>query len=105
MNRPFFAGVRKGTHGRPITVFDMKPRFSILSLGERSTTRQVACILCGLLLSGCAVPVHQQRLVSQPNMQFSDSPVFSYQARQLTQIESGAAAYGGAQAAGCTSCR
>lgn len=55
--------------------------------------------------SGCAVPVHEQRLVSQPNMQFSDSPVFNYQARQLTQIESGAAASGGAQAAGCTSCR
>ena len=57
------------------------------------------------LLAGCAVPVHQQRLVSKPNMQFSGSPVFNYQSRTLSQIESGAAATGGAQAAGCTSCR
>ena len=57
------------------------------------------------LLAGCAVPVHQQRLVSRPNMQFSDSPVFNYQSRTLAQTESGAAASGGAQAAGCTSCR
>jgi hypothetical protein len=83
----------------------MKPRFSTLTREELSAQSRMACILCGILLSGCAVPVHEQRLVSQPNMQFSDSPVFSYQARQLTQIESGAAASGGAQAAGCTSCR
>jgi hypothetical protein len=57
------------------------------------------------LLVGCAVPVHQQRLVSKPSMQFSDSPVFNYQSRLLSQIEPGAAASGGAQAAGCTSCR
>ena len=57
------------------------------------------------LLAGCAVPVHQQRLVSQPNMQFSDSPVFAYQSRLLPQVESGAAASGGGQNAGCTSCR
>ena len=54
---------------------------------------------------GCAVPVHQQRLVSKPSMQFSDSPVFNYQSRLLSQTEPGAAASGGAQAAGCTSCR
>jgi len=54
---------------------------------------------------GCAVPVHQQRWISKPSMQFSDSPVFNYQSRLLAQTESGAAASGGAQASGCTSCR
>ena len=71
-----------------------------------SRTRSFA--LAGLAtaaLAGCAVPVHQQRLVSKANMQFSDSPVFNYQSKMLTQIESGAAASGGSQAAGCTSCR
>lgn len=61
--------------------------------------------LATVALAGCAVPVHQQRLVSKANMQFSDSPVFNYQSKMLTQIESGAAASGGSQAAGCTSCR
>jgi len=60
----------------------------------------------GLLGAGCkAVPVMQQRLVSKPNMVFSDSPVFSYQSQVLTQIEPGSALSGGAQAAGCTACR
>jgi len=65
-------------------------------------------MLAGLVttaLTGCAVPVQQQRLVSKANMQFSDSPVFNYQSKMLTQIESGTAASGGSQAAGCTSCR
>ena len=56
-------------------------------------------------LAGCAVPVHQQRLVSRPSMQFSDTAVSGYQSKVLGQIETGAAASGGAQAAGCTSCR
>jgi hypothetical protein len=56
-------------------------------------------------LAGCAVPVHQQRLVSRPNMQFTDTAVSGYQSKVLGQIETGAAASGGAQAAGCTSCR
>ena len=75
-------------------------RFTTASqLGRNVTLSWVA------LLAGCAVPVHRQRLVSKPNMQFSDSPVFNYQSRTLSQIETGAAASGGAQAAGCTSCR
>ena len=64
-----------------------------------------AASLALAVLAGCAVPVHRQRLVSKPNMQFSDSPVFNYQSKVLSQVESGAAASGGAQAAGCTSCR
>jgi hypothetical protein len=56
--------------------------------------------------AGCGgVPVHQQRLVAKPNMQFSTSAVFAYQSPVLAQIETGAALSGGAQAAGCTSCR
>ena len=60
-----------------------------------------------VFLTGCAVPaVRQQRLVSKPNMLFSDSPVFTYNAaRLLPQLEPGAATSGGAQNAGCTSCR
>jgi len=55
---------------------------------------------------GCrVVPVHQQRLVSMPGMLFSDSMVFSSASAVLNQIETGAAVAGGAQAAGCTSCR
>lgn len=38
-------------------------------------------------------------------MQFSDASVSSYHSKVLSQIETGSAASGGAQAAGCTSCR
>jgi hypothetical protein len=56
--------------------------------------------------TGCApVGAHQQRFVSKPNMQFSDSPVFNYQHKLLSQIEPGSATSGGAQAGGCTSCK
>lgn len=58
------------------------------------------------LATGCArVPVHQQRLVSKPNMQFSESAVFNYYSSLLPQVEAGTATSGGAQAAGCTTCR
>jgi hypothetical protein len=60
-----------------------------------------------LLLAGCSLPaVRQQRLVSKPNMIFSDSAAFAYNsARLLPQLEPGSAASGGAQNAGCTACR
>ena len=60
-----------------------------------------------VVLAGCSAPaVRQQRLVSKPNMLFSDSAAFTYNsARLLPQLEPGAAASGGAQNAGCTSCR
>ena len=38
-------------------------------------------------------------------MQFSDASVSGYHSKVLTQIETGAAATGGASAAGFTSCR
>lgn len=64
-----------------------------------------AALMAAGLLAGCAVPVHQQRLVSRPSMQFSDTAASGYHSKVLSQIETGAAATGGAQAAGCTSCR
>ena len=51
------------------------------------------------------VAVNEQRLLSKPNMTFSDSYAFSYQPRLVVQVEPGSASSGGAQAAGCTSCK
>ncbi|HAH98557.1 MAG TPA: hypothetical protein DCO70_04425 [Verrucomicrobiales bacterium] len=68
-------------------------------------------LLFGLLVSsiGCAgvgqVGISEQRLVSKPNMLFSQSGVFVYQNRLIAQIEPGSAMSGGGQAAGCTSCK
>jgi hypothetical protein len=57
-------------------------------------------------LSGCSpVSPQRQRLVSKPNMTFSDSLVFNYQNKLLPQVEPGSTFSGGAQAAGCTSCK
>src|SRR5262245_44202811 len=52
-----------------------------------------------LLLVGCSVPfVRQQRLVSKPNMTFSDSTAFSYNSsRLLPQLATGFSAAGGPQ--------
>ena len=92
---------------------DGHPRFrqSSVVFKRRLRTGGWLAIICSTLvavvvLSGCtSVGVHQQRLVSKKNMLFSESAVFSYSSKVLTQVESGAAATGGAQAAGCTSCR
>ncbi len=68
--------------------------------------KKVMVLVGGLGLFGCTgVPVHQQRLVARPNMQFASSPTYTDAVSVLSQIETGAAASGGAQAAGCTSCR
>ena len=60
-----------------------------------------------LALAGCSSPaVRQQRLISRPNMLFSDSPAFTYNSpRLLPQIATGFAASGASQNSGCTSCR
>ena len=56
--------------------------------------------------SGCApVAPNQQRLVSKPNMVFSESAVFSYDNKLLPQLEPGSAFSGGGQCSGCTSCK
>ena len=64
-------------------------------------------VLAGtLLLQGCnTVAVHEQRLLSKPSMTFSDSYLYAFQPRLTAQVEPGASASGGAQAAGCTSCK
>jgi hypothetical protein len=63
-------------------------------------------MVAALLGSGCTtVGVHEQRLVSKPNMQFSRSMIYSYDARLLSQVQPGRDATGGAQASSCTLCR
>ena len=54
---------------------------------------------------GGRVGISEQRLVSKPNMLFSQSGVFVYQNWLIAQIEPGSATSGGGQAAGCTSCK
>ena len=65
-------------------------------------------VFLGLIaLGGCTAPaVRQQRLVSRPNMLFSDSLAWNYDApRLLPQIAPGFAGAGASQNSGCTSCR
>ena len=87
--------MHRSSHRQP------KPRLQIRIAGILRSILTVSLVAA----SGCRVPVHQQRWISKPSIQLSDSPVFNYQSRVLAQIESGAAASGGAQASGCTSCR
>lgn len=62
--------------------------------------------LLALLASGCtSVGPERQRLVSKPNMQFSDRAAFSYSSKLMPQIQPGLATTGGAQASTCTTCR
>ena len=62
--------------------------------------------LGAFLLTGCAVGVREQRLVSKPNMQFSRSAVYDYSpSRLMPQIQPGLATSGGAQPSTCTICR
>jgi len=61
-------------------------------------------LFCAMIFQGCnTVAVHEQRLISKPNMTFSDSYLYAFQPRLTAQVEPGSAASGGAQAAGCTS--
>jgi hypothetical protein len=56
--------------------------------------------------SGCnAVPLAQQRLVAKSEMTFDASAMSHPGSNLAAQIEPGLASSGGAQAAGCTSCR
>ncbi len=67
----------------------------------------LAALTVGLVIvgTGCTVPVHAQRLLAKPGMQFSGSAVLGGPSKLLPQVESGAATSGGGQAAGCSSCR
>ena len=75
--------------------------------GDRFARRMLSWVGAGLLLlAGCAaVPVHEQRLVSEPNMQFSRSTITSYDSRVLSQLQPGRLTTGGAQVSTCTLCR
>jgi hypothetical protein len=67
----------------------------------------LAALTVGLAAAGagCTVPVHAQRLLAKPGMQFSGSAALGGSSKLLPQVESGAATSGGGQAAGCSSCR
>lgn len=59
-----------------------------------------------LSMVGCTqVPLAKQRLVSKSSMSFDSSAHGHPVVNLMTQLEPGTAASGGAQAAGCTSCR
>ena len=59
-----------------------------------------------MVMMGCSgVPLHQQRLVAKPTMTFDASASAHPASNLIAQLEPGAASTGGAQAAGCTSCR
>ncbi|MSU35876.1 MAG: hypothetical protein EXS36_12390 [Pedosphaera sp.] len=65
-----------------------------------------AVIAAMLAATGCsAPPIGQMRRVSQPNMTFSESSVWSYDGRLFTGIESARGSAVGGQNGGCTSCR
>ena len=56
--------------------------------------------------AGCThVGVEQQRLVSQPNMQFDGRTGFALPTRLASQFEPGRVVSGGAQASVCAACR
>lgn len=83
----------------------MLPYF-LTSLMKRVIPRAIPIVAGFLLAVGCTPPkISQQRLVSQPNMTFSQSSVWSYSPRQVIQVETGLAFAGGGQGAGCTSCK
>ena len=66
----------------------------------------LSILLASMLQQGCeTVGVQDQRLVSKPNMTFSSSYLYAFQPRLTAQVEPGASSSGGAQAAGCTSCK
>ena len=73
------------------------------------TTRSIwrlGGVLGTLFLLGCTPPrVAQQRLVSQKNMTFDGSAVWSRDSALGLQTESGRAFAGGGQGAGCTTCK
>lgn len=77
------------------------------TLPRTSSIRLLAVVaLVAALLGGCtAVPVAQQRLVSKSGMTFAASAEGGAAFNLTAQVEPGTAITGGAQNAGCTSCR
>jgi len=73
---------------------------------HRARAVQALTLLLVLLCGGCArIPVSQQSRLIKPNMVLADTASFDYSSGLQSQIEPGAAVTGGAQAAGCTSCK
>ena len=99
MDRNEFSGICGASSSNRLpdrTRNDVPPRLAVISLA----------LALGLTAPGCAqVPAPRQRLVSKPNMEFSDSLVFNYQHKLLPQVEPGSAFAAGAQSTGCTSCK
>ena len=59
-----------------------------------------------VLLSGCASNrVPESWLAGKPNMQFSQSAIYSYTSKMMPQFQPGLAGSGGAQPSTCTACR
>jgi hypothetical protein len=66
------------------------------------------CLVAVMVLggTGCArLRVSEFGRVSKPNVIFGESAVFNDRSSLRAQTEPGATASGGAQAAGCTSCK
>ena len=81
-------------------------KFHVLAGNRFISFLLISFSVCFLLMfAGCvSVKPHQQRLVSKPNMQFSESVIFSYEDKSLTQIESGSASFIGGQSGSCGAC-
>ena len=76
---------------------------------NKFTAQSLLAVVGGTLLlwgTGCAqIPVAQQRHVAKSEMTFQASAGSHPGSNLIGQIEPGSASSGGAQAAGCTSCR
>lgn len=70
-----------------------------------ATWRLGLCLTVFPLLSGCSsVAPYEQRLVSKPNMLFSETGSFVYQTKLWAQTEPGSMFSGDARAVGCSAC-
>ncbi len=102
-SEPFAVEIRKNRSARR-----SPSRDDLRAAGaDRAVLTKAIALLVLLLMTGCASPAaRQMRLVSKPNMTFSDSVAFSYNSsRLLPQLATGFSAAGGPQNSGCTSCR
>lgn len=69
-------------------------------------TKVLGGLVTAGLIAGCSGPrIHQQRLVSQPDVTFSSASIWNFDQPLSLQTESGRAFAGGGSAAGCTSCK
>ncbi len=83
----------------------MKRYLPLFSNGRLIAPTTIILILLAALAGCSTVDIADQRLVSKPNMVFSDSDVFDYSNGAHSIMEPGTAGSGGGQASGCTSCK